>query len=584
MSYAVLTLAVFIHMIDLREQAGMADTFNGDFARLVPRNQNARRLFAATYLYVEKNKTFHMRFLQRNIDSNEVPVASDKPVESSTDYDSQLEGETEGLQIEDSGYFVLSFDGEREPEFPLLGWRVGRGATKSPANRGVDLLLSRPSDQRSRSLASVHMIFYFNRQSGLLMFKGGSHKAPVEYRMGDTWVKLGYDEGRLVYEPWIKIRAGTCEYELEHTVEEKYRASYFDRRDMFLKAQLPDDSKFLIRALQRMPGDSYVLRGQYLELETRGAGAFGWITQGLDTKTGAFVAVKELRIEKRNRNEVMAEVNMGTRFTNEPGLLPTLSAICEHGRPEICCNLERFFLFMPSAISDFTVGFWENMSISQPAKLQFLREPLEGVKTLHAMGIMHRDIRPKNMLIMSNDPPRAALCDFGKAIKAKTSKVTTIGPIHTLAPEVWTVAKDGPYTAKIDTWAYGYAIAELLGYKPRDNSKITQERLVSILRTLRASYARGTDGEPLVDLVSKLLVWRPRDRWSAEQALEHKCWLPIALEQDRRYDDPTEVTRGKRALLEDPRSDSHGMAKGASSTQEFSQETKNVMQKMLAPD
>ena len=223
--------------------------------------------------------------------------------------------------------------------------------------------------------------------------------------------------------------------------------------------------------------------------------------------------------------------------------------MCEHGRPEICCGLERFFLFMPSAISDFTGDLWGSTSISRPAKLHFLKEPLEGLKTLHAMGIMHRDIRPKNMLIMSNDPPRSALCDYGKAVEAKTSKDTTIGPIYTLAPEVWTVAREGPYTAKIDTWAYGYAIAEVLGYKPPDYSKITQDRLGSILRTLRASYARETDGEPLVDLVSKLLVWRPQDRWSAEQALEHKCWLPIALEEDRRCDDPTEAARGKRPLL-----------------------------------
>lgn len=74
----------------------MAETFNGDFARLVPRNQVAQRLFSTTYIYVEENKTFHMRFLQRNIISSEMLIASEEPVESSTDYDSQLEGETEG--------------------------------------------------------------------------------------------------------------------------------------------------------------------------------------------------------------------------------------------------------------------------------------------------------------------------------------------------------------------------------------------------------------------------------------------------------------------------------------------------------
>lgn len=232
--------------------------------------------------------------------------------------------------------------------------------------------------------------------------------------------------------------------------------------------------------------------------------------------------------------------------------------MCEHGRPEICSDLEKFFLFMPSAISDFTIGFWGNTGIPRPAKLHLLREPRDGLKTLHTMGIMHRDIRPKNMLIISNDPPRASLCDYGKAIEAKTSKVTTIGPIYTLAPEVWTVVSDGPCTAKVDTWAYGYAIAEVLVYKPSDSSRITQERLASILRALRASYVRGTDGESLVDLVSKLLVWKPRDRWSAEQALKYKCWLPIAREQDRRYNDSAEAAKGKRILLDNSRLDPYG--------------------------
>lgn len=243
-----------------------------------------------------------------------------------------------------------------------------------------------------------------------------------------------------------------------------------------------------------------------------------------------------------------------------PGLLPTIDAICEHGRPEICCDLERLFLFMPSAISDFSGGFWGKTGISRLAKLYLLREPLIGLMTLHSMGIMHRDIRLKNTLIISTEPPRASLCDYGKAIEANTSKVTTIGPIHTLAPEVWTVSKNGPYTAKIDTWAYGYAIAEVLGYKPLNNSKVTRERLSSIFSFLRASHIPGTDDESLIDLVSKLLVWRPQNRWTAEQALEHECWLPITQNLDSIHNDPAEDVKGntakrKRVIQRDPSSD-----------------------------
>ena len=133
---------------------------------------------------------------------------------------------------------------------------------------------------------------------------------------------------------------------------------------------------------------------------------------------------------------------------NKPGLLSTVTPMCEHCHPELCSGLEKVFLFMPSAISDSTGGFWRNTSIPRPAKSHFLNESLEGLKVSHAMGIMHRDIRSKNMLIISKDPPRAALGDYGKAVEAKTSHLTTIGPIHTLAPTVKTVATDGPYMAK----------------------------------------------------------------------------------------------------------------------------------------
>ena len=75
----------------------MTDTFDGHFVRLVPRNQIAQRLFSATCIYIEENKTFHLRFLQRNNAGSEIPIASDQPVESSTDYDKPTRGRDRGV-------------------------------------------------------------------------------------------------------------------------------------------------------------------------------------------------------------------------------------------------------------------------------------------------------------------------------------------------------------------------------------------------------------------------------------------------------------------------------------------------------
>ena len=212
---------------------------------------------------------------------------------------------------------------------------------------------------------------------------------------------------------------------------------------------------------------------------------------------------------------------------------------------------------MPYAISDFTLRFWEDSKLSLVTRLSLLREPLEGIKILHAMGVMHRDIRRMNTLILSINPPRAVLCDYGKAIKAERSSETSIGPTYTCAPEVWTTRRDGPYTSKIDMWAYGLEIAEVLCYRSQNFSKITQFEHSVILRILQNHSKKVIEDRPLVDLATKLLAWRPEERLSATEALEHPCWLPIprCLEEAKKHVGETaEASQTKRTQLQDPRS------------------------------
>lgn len=279
----------------------MARSFQGDFARLIPRNQVAHTLYSAARIYVDKHQTFHLRFLESVAEP--MPI---EPVESSTEYDTMTEDEQSQTDC-----YVLSFAQEREPEFPHLGWRVGLGSRKPP-NRGVDFLLSAPGHPLGRSLAAIHLIFAFNKRSGLLMLRGGSSKVPTRYRLGDKWIELSDGEEFLLFESLIRIRAGACEYDLEHIVDDDQRELYFNARDRFLMGK---NINMLSKPLQKMPGDKYTPRGPYLEFETRGSGTFGWITQGLDTRTGDLVAIKEVRIDAKTKAEVIAEVQIGTRFT-----------------------------------------------------------------------------------------------------------------------------------------------------------------------------------------------------------------------------------------------------------------------------
>ena len=121
------------------------------------------------------------------------------------------------------GVFILSIEESRWPEFPHLRWRFGRGSAKLP-NRGVDILLAKPRDTASKSLASQHFRMRISEHSGLLMLSPGVMKQPLlETNIGGNWESLGPEQETLIYQSSTMLQAGRCQFELQYTVGETNR-------------------------------------------------------------------------------------------------------------------------------------------------------------------------------------------------------------------------------------------------------------------------------------------------------------------------------------------------------------------------
>ena len=553
-----------------------------DFARVLPVNQLARRLFSRCFAFCRKDDPFHLSFMVPLPD--EPPTIPDEPVESSTEYESYHSADAdESLQW---GFFALSLEVGRLPEFPHLGWRFGRGARKQPY-RGVDILLAKPGDISSKSLASKHFSLRVSKQSGLLMLQCGDAKNIVlDSHVNGAWEPLATGQERLMFQHCTMIRAGRCEFELQYTIDDD-REAFLARRNLFIRSMLGPTSDVFSSSVF-LPGDDITVRGRYLQLMTRGRGTFGWISQGIDTRTGNLIAIKEIRLEhQRSWPEVKNEVDMGRRFqVSHPltrqistdgvqdmeGLLPLLDAACEHGCADACSIPEKYYFYFPFATADLSTGFWTDADIPRNNKLQLLEQPLQGLRTLHEIGIMHRDIRPQNILRLSVRPPRATICDYGKALEAEKSQDTQISPIHTLAPEVWT----GPYTRAIDVWAYGYAIAEVLGYRGWiGNPRITHERHDAVSAILQHHMRQYPDDKDLVDLALQMLAGDPRRRPTAAEALDHRCWAPI---QCRDVPDVAGKETRKRSKVAHTVEEQSQIDSGAG-TRKFSPETERFLRR-----
>ena len=93
----------------------------------------------------------------------------------------------------------------------------------------------------------------------------------------------------------------------------------------------------------------------------------------------------------------------------------------------------------------------------------FARQLLLGLRSLHAAGIAHRDIKCQNLLLTDDNVVK--LADFGSAKKVKnrsmqaTANNATVGSVLWMAPEI---LQNGVYTAAADVYSFGVVLGEML--------------------------------------------------------------------------------------------------------------------------
>ena len=144
---------------------------------------------------------------------------------------------------------------------------------------------------------------------------------------------------------------------------------------------------------------------------------------------------------------------------------------------------------------------------------------------MHQAGYMHRDVTARNMLIMSLEPPKAVLCDYGKTILANTHTDPALGPRNTLAPEV-SDDSSSLYDHKIDIWALGWACCYMwFPHHPCLRSKAERTFRMDMQSAFTNYRLRGTLENLFVELVLSMLSWEPANRPSAKDALDHPCIL-----------------------------------------------------------
>ncbi|KAI0191070.1 kinase-like domain-containing protein [Astrocystis sublimbata] len=484
--------------------------------------------------------------------------------------DAGLDKDNDGADGKETIYrYVL--DLSKEPASPQRTWIIGRGNSKLP-NEGVDVLL-----KASGSLVPPYTIalIWIHPRSGAFMLQAISSSCPIRYLSGlgaDGDLTLQAGEKTVLWMRRNHLRFGLepLDFVLDVAVEQG-PSDFILHRNRFLRAggsgqePVPLPSKHLVA----YPDGSQIrMHDLIIQRADMATGGFGRVSAGLHAATGLPIAVKVAHTANEGQIPYLKdEITIANLLSPHPNIVPFLDTWCDHGSPPPCfaCPIDKYYMSMPLAVCSFESFFKPASPSSHPhdaaVRLRLFRDITNGLARMHACGIMHRDISPKNLLVLlapvaevaRGYPFRASICDFGKAIEASRATDTAIGPIHTVAPEVWTMPKNphadraSQYTNAVDMWSLGYAHLYILR-RPQQLGKTDRRRHGELVGLLEEVCAEGQISEIEKEHVRSLLTLDPAQRPSATKALKHPVWELCGPSKK-----PVSEHPRKRRALEGPR-------------------------------
>ncbi len=256
-------------------------------------------------------------------------------------------------------------------------------------------------------------------------------------------------------------------------------------------------------AIEPRPGDNV---GPYRITRIIGRGRMGVVFEGV-ADGGEPVAVKVVTTEL-SQDEVFVrrfkrEVAAAQKITH-PNVVPVLDAGEEHGLPYLVQRL------IPGGSLHERIE--RSGRLDLPTTIRLLTGPAEGIDALHASGLVHRDIKPGNILL---DGDMAYVSDFGLAKDSQASNLTrpgqALGSLDYMAPEQ---IRGEDVSAATDIYAMGCMIQECLTGTPPFGGRPSMRVLFAHLQEdpPDLSESRPEISAAVSKAINKALEKEPEDR------------------------------------------------------------------------
>ncbi|MCD0451286.1 protein kinase [Actinocorallia sp. API 0066] len=263
-------------------------------------------------------------------------------------------------------------------------------------------------------------------------------------------------------------------------------------------------------------GPGRPLGGRYRLLGEIGRGGMGVVWRARDTMLDRDIAVKEVTfgpgLSQREKDvlkqRTLREAKASARL-NHPNVVTVHDVVEEDGRPWIVMELVEARSLQDILDVERTIAPWRAAEIG--------RQVLEALRAAHGRGILHRDVKPSNILINEDHPVRVVLTDFGIAQMEGDVTLTQTGLVMGSPAYIPPERVQGERaTAASDLWSLGATLfAAVEGHAPYERA----DAMAVLSAALSEPAPKPRHAGQLTRVLEGLLTREPAARMTGDQAL-----------------------------------------------------------------
>ncbi|KAJ7961362.1 Kinase family protein [Quillaja saponaria] len=280
--------------------------------------------------------------------------------------------------------------------------------------------------------------------------------------------------------------------------------------------------------------------GDYIVGRQIGSGSFSVVWHGRHRVHGTEVAIKEIvtsRLNKKLQESLMSEIVILNRI-NHPNIIRLHDIIEVPGKINLVLEYCRG--------GDLSLYIQRHGRMPEATAKHFLRQLAAGLQVLRDNNLIHRDLKPQNLLLSTNDDNSVLkIADFGfaRSLQPKGLAETLCGSPLYMAPEIMQLQK---YDAKADLWSVGTILFQLVTGRTPFTGNNQIQLLQNIVKSTELHSTLDTQdlSSECKDLCRKLLHCNPVERLTFEEFFNH----PFLSQKQQKQDESSRTTCSARIV------------------------------------